>query len=326
MNKSENMGHIKELVDKISLYLDPGKYTFDSVKVERLLMEAEQTVEQTARGVRPKDLPEDIPFSDSLDEEGKSGPYTYAGDMSPEDYDRMMESFERDQRGDENRIPDASDDDSRVITVYQSPDRRHCALLPIENNGEFNDTGMPGIRYFLPDGFHVQYRYGHPSNILDSKGNDAYLVNRETGEPQLCGISSKTGRISSVGIFLRPYSERPEELWDEYNTMLQTINSNYKLGRTGTEHNKSIMKLAVTDCRKIIDNLYGGYVQNPNDKNLKDEIAAKYEQLKWLEKEKACLDLTDNRDTLKDRINTSASKTSAEPEEEQTRSFGEMQL
>jgi hypothetical protein len=276
---------INSLLDGIKLYLDKENYTFDYARVEQLLTEAEQVVEQTARGVKPVDLPTDIPFSDSLDEEGRSDPYSYAGDMSPEKYDKLVEHYEKDRQRTNNVSDLLAEDDPRVITVYQAPDRRHCDLCQIENNGVFNDTGMPGIRYFLPDGFHVLYRYGHMSSINDYKGHDAYLIDSDTGRPQLCTIDPKTGRIPAVGILLRVYAESPAKLWDEYNTMLRTIDSNYRLGRIGLNHNGGLIKLAITDCNKIIDNLYKSYVQNPGDKNLRDELAAKHEQLKWLEKE-----------------------------------------
>jgi len=85
---------IGDLLESIKMYLDPEKYTFDFVKVEQLLMEASQVVDNTARGVRPKNLPLDVPFSDSLDEDNQSGPFTYAGDMSLEEYEQLQKNYE----------------------------------------------------------------------------------------------------------------------------------------------------------------------------------------------------------------------------------------
>lgn len=275
---------IENLLDTIRPYLNTEKYTFDYVRVEQLLEQVAQTVEQTARGVRPVNLPTDIPLSNSLDEEGCSTPYNYKGDMSPEEYERMMDLYEHDQKKGSS-ISNSSVDGIRVITVYQSPDRRHCDLRQIENNGEYKDTDIPGRRYFLPDGFHVRYNYGHLCGILDGKGQDAYLINSDSGHPYLHTSDPKTDHISQNGIPLRPYSESPSELWDEYNTMLNAIDSNYRHGRLGADHNVSFVRRAMTDCQKITDGLYEKYVQNPDDKNVKDELACKHEQRKWLEKE-----------------------------------------
>ena len=293
--------HIENLLDTIELYLNAEKYTFDYARVEHLLEQAVQTVEQTARGVRPANLPDDIPFSDSLGEEGQSSPYNYKGDMSPEEYERMMELYEKDHQKDsaettktrqtqgpeqpEHTPAVAAEDDPRVITVYQSPDRRHCALLQIENDGEYDDTGMPGRRYFLPDGFHVQYGPICMPRIINSEGCVAYLIDSDSGYPYLHTIDSDTGHISQNDIPLRPYSESPAELWDEYNTMLNAIDYNYRHGRLGADYNGTTFRFAITDCEKIIDGLYEKYVQNPGDKNVKDELAYKHEQRKWLEKE-----------------------------------------
>ena len=220
--KSDPSPRINELIGTIEMYLDATKYTFNYSKVESLLTEAAQTVEQTARGVRPVNLPADIPFSDSLDEEGCSTPYNYKGDMSPEEYERMMDLYEQDQKK-ESSISDSSVDETQVITVYQSPDRRHCDLRRIGNNGKFDDTDMPGRRYFLPDGFQVQYGPGLMPRIIDSKGRDAYLIDSDSGYPYLHTIDSSTSHISQNGIPLRPYSESPAELWDEYNTLLNAM-------------------------------------------------------------------------------------------------------
>lgn len=275
---------IEDLLNKIKPYLNPEKYTFDYAKVEQLFTEAVRTVEQTAQGVRPVDLPTDIPFSDSLDENGRSDPLSYAGNMSPKEYDKLAENSGKDKENTNDLSKAFTDDDPRIITVYQSPDRRHCALRQIENNGEFNDTDMPGRRYFLPDGFHVRCNYGHLCGILDSKGQDAYLIDSDSGYPYLHTSDSKTGHISQSGIPLRAYSEKPFELWNEYNTMLNAIDFDYRHGRTGVDHNGPL-RLAITDCNKIMDNLYKEYTQNPGDKGIRDELAAKYEQRKWLEKE-----------------------------------------
>lgn len=200
---------------------------------------------------------------------------------------------------------DFSNRDGHIITVYQSPDRKHCSLRQIENNGEFNETGIPGRRYFLPDGFHVVYRYGHPSNILDAKGNDVYLINSAvTGRPQLCTADSKTGRIPPVGILLSPYSESPAELWDEYNTIFNAIDYNYSINHFGADHNSTLFKFAIIDCQKIIDNLSFVYDKDPHNENIRDELAAKHEQLKWLEKEAKCLNHSVQHEKLQDRINS----------------------
>ncbi len=48
-SEAKPVDRIADLLDSIKLYLDPEKYTFNYAKVEQLLTEAKQTVEQTAR-------------------------------------------------------------------------------------------------------------------------------------------------------------------------------------------------------------------------------------------------------------------------------------
>jgi|GEM_PF-4739355 len=96
--EDNRVDRIKEALATINLYLDEEKYSFDYARVEQILSEAEKAIEQTVRGVRPADLPESIPFSDSLDEDGRSDPSSYAGDMSPEEYDTLMKNYEDDRQ------------------------------------------------------------------------------------------------------------------------------------------------------------------------------------------------------------------------------------
>lgn len=165
---------IENLLDEIKMYLDPEKYTFDFVKVEQLLMEASQVVENTARGVRPKNLPLDVPFSDSLDEDNQSGPFTYAGDMSLEEYEQLQRNYEMDRH---------------TVVVYQSPDRKHCALERRDNDGNPDETtGAVGKRYALPKGYSNQSDSvtGESKLQFDADPNqEVYIDNNDFGKPAI---------------------------------------------------------------------------------------------------------------------------------------------
>lgn len=196
MDKSDELmaGSIMEMLDTIQRYTDAEKYRYDFSRVEALLKKAVDIVEETARGVRPKNLPIEIPFSDALDPEEQSDLYCYKGDMEPDDYFRMQEAILKDQQREKDEFKNGTDG---VIRIYQTPDEKHCGLFRMNNDGTFNDeTEMPGAFYHLPDGFFLeQGQYTHDLRIYDKDRHQVELLNDEDGSPMAVVFSADIGKV-----------------------------------------------------------------------------------------------------------------------------------
>ena len=140
-------------------------------------------------------MPADIPFSDSLDEEGRSSPYNYAGDMSPEEYERMMELYEMDHH---------------TVMVYQSPDGKHCALERQDNDGiPDENTGVVGKHYILPEGISIaegSYRH-HQLQNNDVPDQEVFIDNNEDGIPAIHLVYKDSGKSYQDIITMKEYVE-----------------------------------------------------------------------------------------------------------------------
>jgi hypothetical protein len=83
---------VNELKATNNLYIDERKgFYFDYDTVIDLLQKASETMVSTARCPRPKDIPEDIPWCESMNEE--FDPFVYRGDMSIEDFRKAQNNY-----------------------------------------------------------------------------------------------------------------------------------------------------------------------------------------------------------------------------------------
>ncbi len=181
MYNKEKIERISELLQELqtgnTAYDDPAiAYHYDYDRVIQSLEQAKETMEQSVRCPRPKDLPKDIPWSERLSQGADDedfNPYVYDGTMSPEDYDKMRENYERNLHS---------------VVVYQSPDEKHCALERRDNYGIPDETtGTVGKRYALPEGISWKddpNEY-HELQHDDYPGTEVFIDNDKNGVPAI---------------------------------------------------------------------------------------------------------------------------------------------
>jgi hypothetical protein len=212
---------INTLIESIKCYNDePDKYSFDFAQVEQLLHIAVNVMNNTAIGIRPKDLPADIPWSERLshgaDDEDFNA-YAYDGTMSAEDYDKMRDNYERDLHS---------------VVVYQSPDGKHCALQRQDNYGIPDETtDAVGKRYVLPKGIRVPAdcnRY-HQLQNDDDPDQEVFIDNNQNGVPAIHLVYKDSGESYQDIIPLREY-EGAE------------LSQQYPLTEQEKQYDKTVMK------------------------------------------------------------------------------------
>lgn len=78
---------INEIKSSNNEYSDEIKgIYFDYEGVIELLQSANEMIRKTVRCPKPKNIPEDIPWSESMDVEDEFDPYVYNGNMSVKDF------------------------------------------------------------------------------------------------------------------------------------------------------------------------------------------------------------------------------------------------
>jgi hypothetical protein len=100
--------------------------------------------------------------------------------------------------------------DSHSVTVYQSPDGKHCALQRQDNFGIPDEsTGMEGKRYTLPEGF--SNRPEETGNSIlqydDDPDQEVFIDNDKNGDPAIHMVYKDSGESYKDIIPLQEYKE-----------------------------------------------------------------------------------------------------------------------
>lgn len=108
---------IKRLISEISAanehYNDSENGQFyDYDTVISLLQQAKETMDQSARCPRPKNIPSDLPWDEAMNDQGFN-PFVYRGSMSIEDFEKAQKEYFKDPElpvdGKENQISGGQD-------------------------------------------------------------------------------------------------------------------------------------------------------------------------------------------------------------------------